>query len=59
MGAEEMRSCTELIHRVLSSVKATGPTEYELDEAVRLSVQKDVTAICRRFPLPHYPIHVD
>jgi glycine hydroxymethyltransferase len=59
MGADEMRYCTELIHRVLSSVKAKGPTEYELDEAVKLSVQKDVTAICRRFPLPHYPIHID
>nr|QEO74369.1 hypothetical protein [uncultured bacterium] len=59
MGADEMRYCTELIHRVLSSVKAKGPTEYELDDAVKLSVQKDVTAICQRFPLPHYPIHVD
>jgi glycine hydroxymethyltransferase len=59
MGADEMSYCTDLIHRVLSSVKAKGPTEYELDEAVKQSVQKDVTAICQRFPLPHYPIHVD
>ena len=59
MGADEMKYCTDLIHRVLSSVKATGPTEYELDEAVKLSVQKDVTAICQRFPLPHYPLGVD
>jgi glycine hydroxymethyltransferase len=59
MGAEEMRYCTELIHRVLSSVKPKGPTEYELDDAVRLSVQKDVTAFCQRFPLPHYPNHLD
>lgn len=59
MGAEEMKYCTDLIDRVLSSVKASGPTEYELDETVKLSVRKDVTAICQRFPLPHYPLHVD
>ena len=59
MGAEEMKYCTDLIDRVLSSVKATGPAEYELDDAVKLSVQRDVTAICERFPLPHYPLHVD
>jgi len=59
MGNDEMRSCTDLIHRVLSSVKATGPTEYELDETVKLSVQRDVTAICQRFPLPQYPLDVD
>jgi glycine hydroxymethyltransferase len=55
MGADEMRYCTDLIHRVLSSVKATGGAEYELDDAVKLSVQRDVTAICQRFPLPDYP----
>lgn len=59
MGADEMRYCTDLIDRVLSSVRAKGPTEYELDETVRLSVQNDVMAFCRRFPLPHYPTCVD
>lgn len=59
MGADEMRYCTDLIDRVLSSVKAKSPTEYELDEAVKVSVQKDVTAFCQRYPLPHYPNHVD
>jgi glycine hydroxymethyltransferase len=59
MGVDEMRYCTDLIDRVLSSVKAKSPTEYELDEAVKSSVQKDVTAFCQRFPLPHYPNHAD
>jgi glycine hydroxymethyltransferase len=59
MGDDEMRYCTDLIHRVLSSVKTTGPTEYELDDAVKLSVQRDVTAICQRFPLPQYPLDAD
>jgi glycine hydroxymethyltransferase len=59
MGADEMRYCADLIDRVLSSVKAKGPTEYELDDALKLSVQKDVMAFCQRFPLPHYPTHID
>jgi glycine hydroxymethyltransferase len=59
MGGDEMRYCTELIHRVLSATKAKGTTEYELDDTIKRSVQEDVTAFCQRFPLPHYPNHVD
>jgi glycine hydroxymethyltransferase len=55
LGPSEMPLCAELIHRVLSSVKAVGDREYELDEAVKKSIQAEVQQLCRRFSIPCYP----
>lgn len=55
MTPEEMPICADLVHRVLSSVKAIDDRKYELDEEVKKSVQADVSKLCKRFPIPCYP----
>jgi len=55
-GAEEMRRCADLLHRVLRCVDVTGPTSYDLDRALAGQVRAEVVALCRSFPLPHYPM---
>jgi len=55
MGPSEMSRCAELIDLVLSSVKAHGAREYELQRPVKLTVQEDVKILCNQFPIPRYP----
>jgi glycine hydroxymethyltransferase len=56
IGPGEMPLCADLIHRVFSSVTALGDNDYKLDPAVKESVQADVRQLCRRFPIPCYPL---
>lgn len=56
MGADEMVECAGLIDRVLSSVQVLGERDYALDTVIEKSVQADVKELCRRFPIPRYPI---
>lgn len=57
MGPSEMPLCADLIHRVLSSVKVgEDGRHYELDHAVKEAVQMEVKQLCRRFPIPCYPL---
>jgi len=54
-GPDEMGCCADLLHRVLRNVVGTGQTTYELDPVLAALVREEVAALCRRFPLPHYP----
>jgi len=56
MGAEEMKECIALFHRVLSALEVQDDRHYTLDPELRKTVQDDVKALCRRFPIPHYPL---
>ncbi len=56
MTAREMPQCVELIHRVLSTLKVKGDSDYELPQSVKTVVQTEVKRLCRDFPLPHYPM---
>jgi len=51
----DMKECTQLIDRVLGSIKILGLTQHELDEGVSRSIKSTVRILCRRFPIPHYP----
>ncbi|MCW3054579.1 MAG: putative glycine/serine hydroxymethyltransferase [Chthonomonadales bacterium] len=55
-GAEEIRRCAEMLHRVLCCVDVTGPASYDLDPALAALVRAEVAELCRRFPLPYYPM---
>ncbi len=56
MGPAEMRLCAGLVDRVLSSLTILDDQHYELDENVRRAVRAEVLDLCRRFPVPHYPV---
>jgi glycine hydroxymethyltransferase len=56
MGTGEMHQCSELIHRVLTSVHPLGEQEYHLDTSVKEAVQAEVKQLCLRFPIPRYPL---
>jgi hypothetical protein len=56
MGPEEMSQCADLIDHVLCSVKPLTERDYELDGREKLSVREDVHRLCRRFPIPFYPV---
>ena len=59
MGPDDMPACADLVDRVLSSVKVIDDRTYELDEAVKQSVQAGVSQICKRFPIPCYPYPIE
>lgn len=54
MGPEAMPECADLMHRVLSAVKAEDDHRYSLDDEVKRSCKEQVKTLCQRFPLPHY-----
>jgi glycine hydroxymethyltransferase len=56
MGTGEMHQCSELIHRVLTSVHPLGEQEYHLNRSVKEAVQEEVKQLCQRFPIPRYPL---
>jgi glycine hydroxymethyltransferase len=56
MGPEEAARAARLIHRVLSAVEPRGDREYHLAPAVRDEVRAEVADLCRRFPIPRYPL---
>ena len=58
MDAEEMPQCADLIDRVLRSLDVRGDTSYSLDGSVKESAIEEVLDLCRRHPLPDYPLQV-
>ena len=56
MESDEMAQCADLIYAVLSGVKVTGDTSYILAGEVKEAVQAKVRVLCRRFPIPFYPV---
>lgn len=56
MGRGEMAECADLVDEVLSSTRADGERQYLLEDAVKESVRAKVRDLCRRFPIPGYPI---
>lgn len=57
MDISEMPQCADLIQETLSSIKARGDYNYELDKAMKESVQASVRQLCLRFPIPRYPFN--
>ncbi len=55
MEAEDMPMCADLVHKVLSNIKAIDDRTYEMDESVKSSILAEVADICQRFPIPCYP----
>jgi glycine hydroxymethyltransferase len=56
MGAAEMKECANLIDKVLGSLDVFGDYKYALGSATKESVQDTVRQLCRRFPIPYYPM---
>jgi glycine hydroxymethyltransferase len=54
MGPEIMPQCADIMHRVLSAVRAKGDREYELKGDVKQDCREQVSALCRRYPIPNY-----
>lgn len=54
MGPDEMRRCAEAIHKVLSSIRVLGESQYHLDTSVRETVRADVQQLCSQFPIPRH-----
>lgn len=54
MTAAEMPLCAQLFHEVMQSLRVFGPARYELPAETIISIQAQVTELCRRFPLLHY-----
>ena len=51
-----MAQCAELIHEVSVATKAYGEQEYHLDEDVKRQVSAQVDHLCKRYPIPRYPL---
>jgi glycine hydroxymethyltransferase len=51
MGADQMRSISELIDAVLKGVKVISNTEYQIDEPLRSEIRNKVRQLCGRFPM--------
>ncbi len=56
MGASEMGACAELVDRVLSALRVRSDREYELDAEIATAVRAETRELCRRFPIPGYPL---
>lgn len=59
MGESEMQECADLVRVVLSNVVARGESDYKLDARIQESVNAKVLDLCRRFPIPNYPVIED
>ena len=55
MRAPEMRSCADLVRRVLDATDPRTDADYVLDPAVRGAAADTVRDHCQSFPLPGYP----
>lgn len=55
LSDEGIRTCADLIVRILSTVQALDDHEYALADEDRDVFRAEVREICRRFPLPDYP----
>jgi len=51
MGTDEMGTVSELIDSVLRQVRATGPTEYEMDKSHVDGIRDEVRCLCEKFPM--------
>ncbi|HEY0782193.1 MAG TPA: serine hydroxymethyltransferase, partial [Thermoanaerobaculia bacterium] len=56
MGGDEMGECAELVASVLAAVVPRGDRDFALPDALREATLSRVRALCRRFPLPRYPL---
>jgi glycine hydroxymethyltransferase len=56
LEAVDMPRCADLVHTVLSAVRPLSDREYELPDAVRREVVGQVRELCKRFPIPRYPL---
>lgn len=56
MDPPDVTDCARLISTVLREVKTTSESDYRMDEAVIDLVRSQVHDLCRRFPLPGYPL---
>jgi len=56
MRESEMLECSMLVDQVLSAITVNGEKSYELPAALREKTRAYVKELCRRFPLPHYPL---
>jgi glycine hydroxymethyltransferase len=55
MGPAEMETCADLVHRILGAVETRGEREFALDDGLAAGYRGEVSALCRRFPIPDYP----
>lgn len=55
MGASAMRTCAELIDKILATLEPRSESTYELEKVAQEAFQTQVRELCRAFPLPHYP----
>jgi glycine hydroxymethyltransferase len=58
MRGHEMALASELIDRVLSSVRPLGELEWDLSDDVRREVREGVEQLCSRFPISQYASRV-
>lgn len=56
MDTPAMQQCVELIDRVLTSLDVRNDYDYAMPNAVGNSVRADVSKLCKRFPIPAYPL---
>lgn len=54
MGPAVMPECCDVMHRALSAVTVKGEREYEIDADAKRHCREQVSALCRRYPIPHY-----
>jgi glycine hydroxymethyltransferase len=52
LDAPDMKLCAELVHYVLTAVRATSDRDYVLDDVVRQPVRDEVHRLCGKFPFP-------
>ncbi|MEO3746495.1 serine hydroxymethyltransferase [Plantactinospora sp. B5E13] len=56
MGPDQMPVLARLLDHILCHVKPTSDESYQLDPDVRAEVRRTVAELCRRYPLPGYPL---
>ena len=55
MEGAQLEICAQLLHKVLSSLTIYSEKNYQLDSSVQEQVIHQVSDLCTRFPIPHYP----
>ena len=56
MTPSDMAACAQLVHRVLAATRPVNEREYVIDETAANAVRAEVKELCRRFPIPNYPV---
>ena len=55
MKANQMNECADLMHKIFSSLKIEGDTNYNLDTQIKKYCLSEVKELCNQFPIPNYP----